>query len=48
MHQQTVKLVFENEPRTPILLHIVHLLYRRGIGNLPTFFEAFNDVIALS
>jgi hypothetical protein len=48
LHQQKVKLVSENGRHTPILLHILHKYSERLICNLPSCFEAFNDVIASS
>jgi len=47
-HQQKVKLVSKNGPHAPILLHILHKLSERLVRDLPTCFEAFNDVIASS
>jgi hypothetical protein len=44
-HQQKVKLVSENGPHPPILLHIVHKYFELFILNLPPCFKGFNDVI---
>ena len=47
-HHQKVKLVSENGPQAPILLHTFHKQSERLNCNLPPCFEAFNDVIVSS
>jgi len=46
VHQQKVKLISENRPHAPIILHVVHKQSEQLICNLPPSLEAINDGIA--